>query len=223
MYRMLFFENEDFDLSRERALYVSLLSLKTVGWTEEDLKNHNLSDILYDLCDSFYYPEGSDDMIYFNSFPMRDKRGLRRIRWTPDGSLERYLNEYRYLLNYWDEVILDNYLELFDNKFALIRNGKYKHHLITGKKNSDSDMSLCIWTEKIFVEEKQHEFSFRNNDELKKFLLDNRIVFDSFISNDFFLDEKSYILKYRKKFYENDLDGIGYGSADPFTMGKRDK
>jgi hypothetical protein len=205
MYRMLFLENEDFDFSRHRALYVSLLSLKTVGWTDEDLKDHSLSDALYDLCDSFYYPEGADDMIYFDAFPMRDERGIRCVQWTPDGSLERYLDEYRYLLDCWNEVKLDEYPKLFSGKFALIKNGKFRHHLIAGENKNGGGMSLRIWSGGIFAEEREYRFSFGNNEELEEFLRNNGVVFDSLISDDFFSDEKPYISKSRERFDNEDL------------------
>jgi hypothetical protein len=219
LHRMSFFENEDFELAIQRGLYLSLLSLKNVGWPREYEENNGLGKALYDICDSFHYPEGADDLIYMWSSPMKNEEGIRCIKWTPSGSLDRYLDEYKYLLNCWDEVILDNYLELFDSKFALIRNGKFRHHLITGQRKDDNEMSLRIWTEKIFVEEKQHEFSFRSDEELKKFLVDNKVVFDSFISNDFFLDEKP-VSEFREEFYENLCD-MGYGICDPFMRKKR--
>jgi hypothetical protein len=201
------------------VVYGRCLILKTVGWAKDDLGDNSLSEALYlcDICGSFHYPEEADDLISMWSSPKKNEEGIRCIKWTPSGSLDRYLDEYKYLLNCWDEVILDNYLELFDNKFALIRNGKYRHHLIAGERKDDNDISLRIWTDKIFTREKEYKFNFRSDEELKKFLVDNQIVIDSCLSNDFFLYEKLYISACREQFDNQDLFYYRYGNyVEPF-------
>jgi hypothetical protein len=229
LYRMIFFEDEDLELAVNRTFYLSLLSLKNIGWTREDEENRSLMVAVDDICNYFLYPEGAEYISHIWALPMdyrewikdepEDKypqfdddiyrymskygRGPEPQKWTQSGSLEEYFKKYRYLLEYWDNVRLDIYPELFDNRFALIKNGKFKHHLITGKKEDNGTMSLKIWTDKIFVEEKQYEFNFGSREELEKFLVDNGIVIDSSISNDFFLDEEPYLSKFRYKF-DND-------------------
>jgi hypothetical protein len=216
LYRMILFENEDFNLSIRRTLHLVLLGLKSIGWTKEDEENSCLSYIIDDICSFFRYPEGTEKMMYYYTFHgtiygdwaevnyVCEKKE-ESAKWTQSGELEKYLNRYRNCLNLWNEVKLDKYQELFDNKFALIRNGKYRHHLITGERKDDNGISLRIWTDKIFTREKEYKFNFRSDEELKKFLVDNGMVFDSFISNDFFLDEKSYILNFREGFDSQDL------------------
>jgi hypothetical protein len=201
IYRMAFFEDEDFGLAMRRILYLCLVSLKNMGWTREDEKDHNLDYTIAYICDFFDYPEETRFMMYYTA-KTKEEENIERIQ---NYRLEKYLDEYKHYLDIWSEVKLDKCSELFDDKFALIRNGKFRHYLITGKKNNDNDMSLRIWTDKIFAEEKEYEFNFRSDEELKKFLVDNGVVFDSFISNDFFSDEKSYISVFREQFDNQDL------------------
>jgi hypothetical protein len=48
---MAFFENENFGLALKRITYLSLISLKHLGWTIEDEKDHNLDYTIAYICD----------------------------------------------------------------------------------------------------------------------------------------------------------------------------
>jgi hypothetical protein len=225
---MALLENEDFDLIIGRTLYLTLRNLKSMGLTREednvvDDGGWDLGDALYEICILFGEPDGTENITEYgpNSeanivtskkwFRTEDSTRLEvtemeyNQEWTQSGALDKYLDKYKSYLNFWSEVRLDNYSELFDNKFALIRNGKFKHHLIAGKKNSDEDMSLKIWTDKICGEEKQYEFNFGSREEIENFLGENKIVIDSLLSNDFFLDEKVYITAFKEQFSSRDF------------------
>ncbi|MDR1426015.1 MAG: hypothetical protein LBI70_03430 [Rickettsiales bacterium] len=203
IYRMAFFEDEDFRLATDRATYLALVSLKHLGWTREQEIDFTLSEAVDWICDIFDYPNDTWNMIY-NYYTPRKKEdeGIERLQ---NYKLEKYLDEYKRYLDIWSEVKLDKCFELFDNKFALIRNGKYRHHLITGEKKGDNDMSLRIWTDNIFIEEKQYKFTFGSREKMENFIIENKVVIDSCLDNDFFSDEKSYISVFREQFDNQDL------------------
>jgi hypothetical protein len=202
IYKMAFLENEDFVLAVHRTTYLALVSLKHLGWTTEEEEDHTLSYAIGWICDFFSpYTKETECLMYYTS-KTKEEEDVERIQ---NYRLEKYLGEYRYYLDVWSGIKLDKYSELFDDKFALIRNGKFKHHLIVGKRDSDYSMSLHIWTDDIFTKEERYEFTFKNDKELEEFLLENKVVIDSCLSNDFFLDEKSYISAFREQFDNQDL------------------
>ncbi|MDR1426013.1 MAG: hypothetical protein LBI70_03420 [Rickettsiales bacterium] len=200
-YRMIFFENQNFELTVQRVLYFALASLKNMGWTKEDEENHALDYTIDDICSLFDYPEGSEHIICYTP-RTKEEKGVERLQ---NYRLEKYFDKYKFFLNPWSKVKLDIYPELFDNKFALLRNGKFKNHLITGNREENDDMSLRIWTDNIFVEEKQYKFTFGSREEMENFLLENKVVIDSCLDNDFFSDEKSHISAFREQFDNQDF------------------
>jgi hypothetical protein len=219
IYRMAFLENENFWLAIERVTYFALVSLKRLGWTIEQEKDHTLSYAIDWICNFFFpYTKETECLMYYTS-ETKEEEGVERIQ---NYRLEKYLDKHKHCLDSWNKVRLDKCHELFNSKFALVRYGKYKNHTITGEEHNDNGMTLCLWTNNIFVEEKQYKFTFESREKMENFIIENKVVFDSCLSDDFFLDEKSYISAFREQFDNQDLFERYY-FFNPFTETMKEK
>jgi hypothetical protein len=212
LYKMSLFENEDFDLLPGRTLYIGLLTLKAVGFGGKNVKEDDLIDEVYDICDFFNFADETSRLIYPIVEPGKEEHAML----TLDEALEEYLNKNRYYLDPWGGTGSEGYSELFDNKFALLVDGKFKHHLIGGEKKYGESVSLRLWSGDVFNEQKEFEFNFGNRGDMENFIRENKMVISQPLSKNYFLSEESYIATFRRKFDDNYLFK-GDCSFDPFS------
>jgi hypothetical protein len=102
MHRMISLENEDFELATNRVLYLSLLSLKNIGWTREDEESRNLSDTVDYLCSTFPYLKGAEYISYIWALPFESDE------WLQNRSPEKHLkNCPEWMLGPLEDTVLD--------------------------------------------------------------------------------------------------------------------
>jgi hypothetical protein len=191
LYKMSFFESEECELITKRTLYLSLMNLKNINYSNDE----ELGYAIDYMCEFFNYPEETRGLIYY-----MPKTKEQNGKWVARDRLEEYLDKHRQCLNLWDNANgIDNHSELLNDRFALIKNGSFKSCLITIERNQQN-FSLHIWSDNIFTTLKQLRINFNKMSEIGSFLEDNTIITCSSLSDEYFLNEEFYITDFKRKF-----------------------
>jgi hypothetical protein len=195
LYKMSFFEKEDLSLVKNRTLYLYLNKLKESNFDETELCH-----CVDWVCDFFKYPQETKGLIYYMP-PDPNRLGQENVeKWTIYGALSRYLERYKSCMD-TTSADINPYNQLFEDKFALVKNGEYKSCFITGGIKESVNMKyLHIWSDNMLVNPVKFEICFKKDKDIRKFMTDKEISLFPSVDYNYFLDEDAYISNFKKEF-----------------------